>query len=247
MKNFSKLLFTTLLCSIILVNMAWAQSPVALQGAYERTIEKEGEQVTQLLMISDGFFSWSEYKTENGAFLMTKGGKITLDKGQLKAKYEFHTAHKDKVGQTEMWQAIKKKKKFSLDSGDGALNSWKTLEANAEKSPLKGAWLISGRERNGNMGSIDTDRPRKTMKLLTNTRFQWIAYNTETGEFFGTGGGAYTAKDGRYTENIGFFSRDDSRVGASLGFDFDVQEGDWHHKGLSSKGDPIYEIWSRRN
>ena len=82
------------------------------------------------------------------------------------------------------------------------------------------------------------------MKILSGTRFQWIAYNTETKEFLGTGGGTYTTDNGKYTENIEFFSRDDSRVGASLEFDYEVKDGKWHHKGESSKGDPIYEIWS---
>ena len=84
------------------------------------------------------------------------------------------------------------------------------------------------------------------MKILTPTRFQWIAYNTETKQFMGTGGGTYTAVDGKYTENIQFFSRDKTRVGMSLGFNFDVQEEDWHHSGNNSKGEPMYEIWAKR-
>jgi hypothetical protein len=84
------------------------------------------------------------------------------------------------------------------------------------------------------------------MKILSGTRFQWIAYNTETGQFRGTGGGTYTTIDGKYTENIEFFSRDDSRVGASLGFNFELKNGDWHHSGFSSKGTPLYEVWSLR-
>ncbi len=92
----------------------------------------------------------------------------------------------------------------------------------------------------------DTSGPRKTMKILSGTRFQWIAYNTATKEFMGTGGGTYTTIDGKYTENIGFFSRDDSRVGASLEFNYELKDGDWHHSGFSSKGNPIYEVWSKR-
>ncbi|MEL7147197.1 MAG: membrane or secreted protein, partial [Bacteroidota bacterium] len=88
--------------------------------------------------------------------------------------------------------------------------------------------------------------PRKTMKILSGTRFQWIAYNTETREFKGTGGGTYTTENGRYTENIEFFSKDDSKAGISLQFDFEIVDGDWHHSGLSSKGTPIHEIWSIR-
>ena len=84
------------------------------------------------------------------------------------------------------------------------------------------------------------------MKILSGTRFQWIAYNTETKQFMGTGGGNYTTIDGKYTEHIEFFSRDDSRVGNSLTFDYKLSEGNWYHQGLSSKGDPIHEIWSMR-
>jgi hypothetical protein len=84
------------------------------------------------------------------------------------------------------------------------------------------------------------------MKILSGKRFQWIAYNSETGEFFGTGGGTYTTRRGKYTENIEFFSRDNDRVGASLQFDYDLKDGDWHHSGKSSRGNPIYEIWSVR-
>ena len=72
-----------------------------------------------------------------------------------------------------------------------------------------------------------------------------MAINTETKEFSGTGGGTYTFKDGKYTENIEFFSRDSSRVGASLSFDVSVANNICTHKGLSSKGEPIHEEWSR--
>ena len=84
------------------------------------------------------------------------------------------------------------------------------------------------------------------MKILSGTRFQWIAYNVETKQFSGTGGGTYTTRDGKYTESIEFFSRDNSRVGASLTFDFSLEDGRWRHKGLSSRGEPIDEVWTKR-
>ena len=111
---------------------------------------------------------------------------------------------------------------------------------------LQGAWLMSGRIRDGKESTRDTNRPRKTMKILSGTRFQWIAYNTETKKFMGTGGGTYTTINGKYTENIEFFSRDDAKVGRVLPFDFEFIDGKWHHKGFSSKGDPLHEIWSIR-
>ena len=118
---------------------------------------------------------------------------------------------------------------------------------NGTPGKLQGAWLMSGRVRNGETQARDTSRPRKTMKILSGTRFQWIAYNTETKQFSGTGGGTYTTIDGKYTENIEFFSKDEAKVGLSLDFNFELVDGDWTHTGFSSKGAPIHEIWSVRN
>ena len=111
---------------------------------------------------------------------------------------------------------------------------------------LNGSWLMSGIERRGEMRMRDVNRPRKTLKMLGGGRFQWIAYDTSKKGFYGTGGGTFTAVDGKYVENIEFFSRDSNTVGKSLGFNYQIKEGDWHHKGFSSKGDPKYEIWTKR-
>lgn len=127
----------------------------------------------------------------------------------------------------------------------GKNDEWKRID-NGAPGKLQGAWLMSGRIRDGKTQMRNTDRPRKTMKILSGTRFQWIAYNVATKEFKGTGGGTYTTKDGKYTENIEFFSRDDSKAGKSLQFDYEFVDGAWHHKGFSSKGAPMHEIWSVR-
>jgi hypothetical protein len=111
---------------------------------------------------------------------------------------------------------------------------------------LAGNWRITQREQNGQLTPIHTTGPRKTIKILSATRFQWAAINSETGEFFGTGGGTYTFKDGIYTETIEFFSRDSSRVGMSLNFNGKLDKNDWYHSGKSSRGDPINEVWSRK-
>ena len=79
----------------------------------------------------------------------------------------------------------------------------------------------------------------------TGTHFQWVAINTVTGEFFGTGGGTYHFNNGSYQEHIEFFSRDSTRIGMSLTFKDEVKDGVWHHSGTSTKGDPIQETWIR--
>ena len=96
------------------------------------------------------------------------------------------------------------------------------------------------------MQERETNRPRKTMKILSGTRFQWIAYDTSKKTFIATGGGTYTTKNGVYSENIKFFSRDISRVGMKLEFKYSLKDGNWHHKGFSSRGKAINEIWTKR-
>tara|TARA_A100000164_G_scaffold2522_1_gene2165 strand:+ start:3057 stop:3212 length:156 start_codon:yes stop_codon:yes gene_type:complete len=48
-------------------------------------------------------------------------------------------------------------------------------------------------------------------------------------------------------ESIQYFSRDDSRVGVELDFNYEIKNKDWYHAGLSSKGKPINEVWSIRD
>ena len=85
------------------------------------------------------------------------------------------------------------------------------------------------------------------MKFLKDGYFQWIAFNTETFQFFGSGGGFYFAEDEIYTENIEFFSRNNKSVGRVLPFQYSLKDNDWHHEGINSKGDPMHEIWTNRN
>jgi hypothetical protein len=211
-----------------------------LQGTYERTGSFGDKTINYVYLFSGEFFSWTAYYADSGDFIATKGGSFDAANNTLMVTYEFDTADPNMVGRTEEHTVELKRKSAIIDG-----QSWKLTDKDTE-SPLTGAWLMGGRKRDGEISRRDTDQPRKTMKILTPTRFQWIAYNTETKEFMGTGGGTYTAVDGKYTENIGFFSRDNSRVGVSLGFNFEVKGNDWHHSGKSSKGDPMYEIWVKR-
>ncbi|WP_066219882.1 membrane or secreted protein [Formosa haliotis] len=215
----------------------------SLVGAWEySSTSKAGESVKQVLIVSDGFQATSTYNETTGAFMSTSGGAWTLKGDMLTEHIEFNSANPEQVG-TEV--------AFKITLTDDSLHivdqgiTFKRIDAGMP-GQLQGAWLMSGRVRDGKTQSRPTDVPRKTMKILSGTRFQWIAYNTETKEFKGTGGGTYTTINNEYTENIQFFSKDDSRVGQSLKFNYELIDGHWHHTGLSSKGDPIHEIWSKR-
>ena len=196
--------------------------------------------VTTVRIYTDGFFSVAVYK--NQEFASTYGGKYKLANSDLTETIEFDTQSPDRVGKEIQQKLNWKNGEFSLND---QIASHKRLD-DGSPGKLAGAWLITGRFTNGEMKK-NTPGARRTMKILSGTRFQWIAYNVETKEFFGTGGGTYTTDNGKYTEHIEFFSRDNTRVGASLGFDFLIMDdGGWRHRGKSSKGDPIDEVWTQR-
>ena len=222
--------------------VAIAQSPV---GAWEWTnTNDEGQQIKGVVTFSENYQAAAWFDAETGAFVETNGGTWSLDGNTMTEVPEFNSKDTATIGVPVSFE-------IEFEGNDKlrivGTETWATRVDAGEPGDLSGAWLMSGRKRNGEIQERDTNRPRKTMKILSGTRFQWIAYNTETKQFMGTGGGTYTTVDGKYTENIEFFSRDDSRVGASLEFAYELKEGKWHHSGKSSKGNPLYEIWSRRS
>ena len=228
-----KILFV-ILSSFALLN-SYSQS---INGAWKRDIDT----AVQYITIIDDYFSTATFNLADKKFINTRGGTAVMTNNKMSGVIEFNTANKLEVKSSYSYDLKVKGKKMNLPI-DGIAKEWERVDEG--KDALSGNWKITGREQDGKMVAM---RPgaRKTIKILSGTRFQWAAINSETGEFFGTGGGNYTFKDGKYTENIEFFSRDASRVGASLSFDAALKEGKWHHSGLSSKGDKIYEIWERK-
>lgn len=205
----------------------------AQQGAWRA--EREGN--THVLIVAIGHFSEAIYADKK--FVATRGGKWETVNNQWVVTEEFNTLDTKQIGSTQRLAYLLKGEKLTLGE---------TVYARIDDGTpgvLAGAWLITGRMVEGVMHPI-TPGVRKTMKILSGTRFQWIAYNSETKEFFGTGGGTYTSQKGVYTETIEFFSRDSTRVGAKLDFQFSLPEGNWRHTGKSSKGEPIDEQWTER-
>ena len=214
----------------------------SLLGAWEAEMTHEGQKLRNVVILAEGYQVATFYDADTGAFISTNGGTWQLDGTTLSETVEFDTETPERVGTTSSFEIILGENELRIK--DVAL-VWKRID-DGQPGALAGAWLFAGRKRDGDLQRRDTNRPRKTMKILSGTRFQWIAYNTETKEFKGTGGGRYTTENGRYTEHIEFFSKDNSRVGAELGFDYALKEGEWHHSGLNSKGQPMYEIWAGR-
>jgi len=235
---------TTLLLAFLFIS--GFISAQTLDGAWKLT-HQNGKEVTEVEYIKiyqDNYFSFGAKQISDNHFIAAGGGPYTIDGGKYIETLDFFTLNPLQVGTSTIFKLdlVNGKMVISGSTDNGMLvEIWENISGDQDE--LTRNWVITGRKRDGEI-SRSTPGARRTVKILSGGRFQWIAFNSETKEFSGTGGGTYTAKNGKYVEKITFFSRDDSRVGAELGFDYKVIDGEWHHSGLSSKGDPIYEIWT---
>ena len=194
------------------------------------------------MIFSDGYQAISTYESKSGKFINSNGGTWKLMGDTMTEKVEFDTNNPDRVGSEVTFKVKITGTTMSIVGTD---MEFQRID-DGLPGYLKGAWLMAGRVRDGKKQLRNTSGPRKTMKLLSGKRFQWIAYNTESKKFMGTGGGTYTTKNGVYSENIEFFSRDNSKSGIELEFEYEIIDNEWNHKGFSSKGDPLHEIWKPR-
>ncbi|AFL83505.1 hypothetical protein Belba_0858 [Belliella baltica DSM 15883] len=218
-----------------------------LEGAWKLTHQngKEIKDKTFIKIYQDGYFSFGAKETDTNKFIGAGGGEFTLKDNYYTEMYDFYTSDTERVGTTTEFSLdiVDSKIVISTEKGGSAMvEIWEKVSD--AKDDLTRNWVITGRKR-GEEISRSTPGARRTIKILSGGHFQWVAFNSETKEFSGTGGGTYAAENGKYVENIQFFSRDDSRVGASLEFNYEVIDGEWHHSGMSSTGNPIYEIWTK--
>ena len=219
MKNYPPSLYVILLFS----------AQITLAQVFSFVSVENGQNVHHRILLDEGYFVETQFTTQPNQFIKTMGGFYEKKGTDFEVSLEFNS-------------------NFSKDSIKHILinnqNQWKKISE--KKNPLQGKWLMAGRVNGNEERRRDITRPRKTMKILVDGYFQWIAFNTATFSFHGSGGGRYTAKNGAYIETIDYFSRDHNKVGISLEFEYAKKGLDWHHKGFSSKGDPLHEIWTFR-
>ena len=197
---------------------------------FSQVYNVDNEEDISRVILDNEYIVISKFKSDSGNFISTLGGYYQLNEGVYEINLEFNSNYEQdsikslSIAKTSKWKNISK-----------------------ENNTLNGKWVMSGRYNNGEFRTRNTALPRKTMKVLIDGFFQWIAFNTETFKFSGSGGGEYETVDGKYIEIIQYFSRDDSRVGAELDFNYEIKNKDWYHAGLCSKGKPINEVWSIRD
>ena len=236
MKPLLAILIALLICSS---TTQGSVGPAHFYGAWESKTEGGS---TIVKIYTPTYFIVSEYRGEQ--FMMAAGGTWVLVGSGITETYEFHSAKPEVIGNSSILTYSDHEAVPWVAEQNGQEMSWTRIDEG--KSELAGAWRITNRMRNGEMSAM-TMGSRKTFKILSGSRFQWAAYNVETKQFSGTGGGTYKLQDGKYTEHIEFFSRDASKLGRSLEFAYNIENNKWHHSGFSSKGDPISEIWTNQD
>lgn len=199
---------------------------------------------TSTLIVADNYLSIASYSVNNKYFERAEGGPFTMSGDQMTYTPEFNSADTNKIGIPIVFTVTRKDDVLTLRYEEAMV--WMLVD-DAADAPMAGAWHITMKagDGQGELVEIHQEGTRKTVKLLSKTRFQWFAIDPAVKGFYGTGGGTYTAKDGKYTENIQFFSKDNNRVGTSLKFDWKLDSGRWDHRGKSSDGKLVHEIWEK--
>lgn len=213
-----------------------------LKGVYIAMEESFGQVVTHELKFSETYSTHTVYQVEPAFFIRTLGGFYKQTQDSILVELEFNSDYeKDSV--------TTRKFGYEIEGDQLIINKNKDriyTKMVPQEQELDGTWLFGtrgpdlGQERRGD------SRSRKTLKFLIDGRFQWIAYDIESFRFMGSGGGNYTSSNGKYIEQVDYFSRDNKRAGAQLSFIYTLAEDDWHHIGNNSRGDPMYEIWMKR-
>ncbi|NIG55641.1 membrane or secreted protein [Chitinophaga sp. Cy-1792] len=234
MKTLFNLCLTALL-SIAGIFTASAQSPVI--GAWTAANGSD----TAVLLVTESYFTITTYNAQGVKSTLGGTWEGTSD-ASAALHIEFNTTDSTLVGKRVDADVSFNGDHFGTTIGGNKTN-WSRVDYG--NGTLAGLWQITGREVNGTMNAMQAGA-RKTIKILSGSQFQWVAINTATGEFFGTGGGSYTFENGVYTEKLAYFSRDNSRVGSTLQFKGSVNANKWDHSGKSSQGAPIHEEWTRQ-
>ena len=196
-----------------------------------------------VLINSATAFAVATYDLPGKKFISTYGGRWRLEGNTIVRIIEWDSAKPENVG-TEI--------KLPVQLSGESLSIKPTHEEftridNGKPGELAGAWIINGRYNNDTFTrSAIVFQSRRTMKILSGTRFQWIAYDIDSKKFLNSGGGTYTTDNGKYTETIEFFTKGPEAVGRSLDFEYSFNQNDWRHRGKSSTGGVVDENWTKR-
>lgn len=203
-----------------------AKESVEISGAWQlvKTSNPARTAPNVIKIVVDGAFTFADYDLNQQKFLGAGGGTFIIDKNTYTEKISYFTQDSTRLGTTIKYTYTLQGNTLKLtgmQNGKSLEENWKRIDD--AKTTMADSWRIRERETEPGKMRVMPRGARKTIKWLSGTRFQWAAINTETGQFFGAGGGTYTVQNGKNTERIEFFSRDSKRVGMQVSFDHELK------------------------
>lgn len=117
-----------------------------------------------------------------------------------------------------------------------------------KKSPQShlGTWqLASFKYGTGQPGFTDYPQSQRRIKLITETHFTWVNFDTSTKIVTGTAGGTYSLSGNIYTESIDFGLGMDTYSGKKHAFAIRVENDKFFLSGSLDDGLKIEEVWQR--
>src|SRR5699024_7628210 len=173
---------------LLLFSACSSSNPDSFEGVYFADEMDEN----QVWIFVDGYASRTIY--DDDAYIGTQGGTYELHGEVLMVDFEFDDRNSSKVGEKETYTLEFDRNGFTDKEGTRWIKQLKNTQ------DLDGLWKITEREEEGELKEIHQSGSRKTIKLLKDGYFQWIAIEPDEKKFFGSGGGTYTFEDGTYTE-----------------------------------------------
>lgn len=218
-----------------------------LNGAW-RLIERNDKSIENeiIKLYSNSYFTYASYEKDSGEFLEAKGGTYALTNLSYKEHLEIDSNEPANSGTTIDYSITLNDKRMTVTNLTcGEIEVWQKFDE-GDNYEMAFCWRIHMKKDKGDADWRTIKYvPRKTLKMITNSRYQVLALNSETGKFVGSSGGTWSGKGDTYIENIEFFSKDQSNVGRSLEFRRIFQDGLWLHTGTTTKGESMEEKWHR--
>lgn len=218
-----------------------------LNGAW-RLVEEDGNPVATetIKLYSNSYYTYASYDNNTGRFIEAGGGTYFYEVFSYTENVEIDSNEPKHSGTKRSYKVILEEGTLTLTNlRTGKTRVWEKFDE-ATDYEMVTCWRIHEKRDEGDEYWRRIEyAPRKTVKMLTNNRYQVLALNSETGQFVGTSGGTWSKDTKSYTENIEFFSKNQDNVGRNLKFNRKMTDGLWHHTGTQSDGLLMMEKWMR--
>ena len=131
---------------------------------------------TSILIVGDSYLTIASYSFMNKYFERSEGGAFTMQGDKMTYIPEFNSADTAKIGIPVIFTITRKDDVLTLRYEEAMV--WMLVD-DASTVSMAGTWQITEKANNGQgaLEKIHQTGTRKTLKLLSGSRFQWIAFD----------------------------------------------------------------------